>query len=364
MNLTLATSVAIAGLLTGPFLAAAPQEEPSVPKAQHSLVKESEVGLTIFVPKLISASDLLLFAKEMVETKFMVRLADGSVDSRDRFINMIDALGIQGKHAKREQLTALLENLDTRIGAVRGSARTDDMADDVRTMRMKCMSTASAMALLNNLNLHVIAAAVQETGNLVLRGPRETLDQVQRILREADRPLPQLIMHCEILEAVTPVNQGLAPGHSQYNVGPKLLTGDVAEALEGIVPGKKFARRAHLMLRSSIGGEQPIEISSAIAKSFGREVGAPNDPRLVFECIPSGWDPDSQSLTLDDCSVTLEVPNYQTIATGNGDETVKQFTGYSQQRIRSRLSLKAGETTVIGSLGGDPVYVALRFTVR
>ena len=364
MNLPLACSLAIAGLLTSSSFAAAPQEESTPDRRQRSFVDESEVGLSIFVPKLISASDLLRYSKEMTEGQFMVSLADGNVDRRDRFINMSDAIGIQGTKEKRAQLTALLESLDARIGAVRGTARSDDRAQDVRTMRMKCMSTESAMKLINSLGMPVTAASVKETGNLILQGPRATLDQVQRVLGEADKPLPQLTMHCEILEAVAPARSDLMPNHPKYKAGPKVLTGEVAKALEAINPGEQFARRAHLLLRSSVGGEQPIEISSAIAKSLSDDGDTPTKPRLIFRCVPSGWDPEAQTLTLDDCSVLLEVPTYQEMATGNGNERIKQFSGFTQQGISSRLSLKSGETTIIGSLGGDPVYVALRFTVR
>ena len=362
MNLTVAASVALAGLLTSPFLSAAPQEEVKPLPRQVDGIPESLVGLSIFVPEQIGARDLLRYSKEMTERGFIVALKSGGSAKRDYFIDMGEGIGIQGTEEDRVRLMKLLEGLDERIGAVR-TADQKKSKNEIRTLRLKFLSCDSAVTLIGRLGLPVNVASVQENGSLVLQGSSSSLDQLERVLGEADIRLPQLTMHCEILEAVTLDDSGRTPSHSAYRKAPELLTGDVAKALEAINPGKKFARRAHLLLRSSIGGQRPIEISSAIAQSFNVDAQSPVDPRLVFSCIPTGWDPETKALSLDQCSVRLEVPTFQVMTTGNGEKT-KQFTGYTEQGINSRLSLKAGETTVVGSLGGDPVYVALRFSVR
>lgn len=351
MNLTFASALAIVGLLTSPFLAAAPQEEQTGTSKQNGLVRESEVGLTLFAPKVLETRELMNYAVEMTGGVFLVQLESGAIDQRERFIDMTDAIGIQGTEGKRAKLSALLEGIDARIGEMRSETDTDSHIHDLRTMRMRCMSVDSAVLLVSRLGLPVNVAPVQETGNLILEGPRGALDKVQEILTEADKPLPQLTMHCEVIEAFTPADSDRTP-----------IAGDVAKALEAINPGKKFARRAHMLLRSSVGGQKSIEIASTIARSFNEVSESPTKPRMTFSCVPSGWDPESQTLTLDDCSALLQVPVFQEV--GNGNERIKQFTGYTEQGISSRLSLKAGETTVIGSLGGDPVYVSVRFTVR
>jgi hypothetical protein len=243
----------------------------------------------------------------------------------------------------------LLKELDQFLGESR-AARGAETSTVVRTVKLRSIGAGSAFNLLAQMASDIERQIVPEDGTIVLRGTQEAVARAESLLREVDQPAPQMTMQVTLIEALdsapsTPVG------------------GELGKALTGLMPGKQFQQVGRFMLRASVAGNSPVQISS----SFGNDSNA--KAKFSFQAESRSWDSERRVLTLGGCHVQNERPRYNVVTgrqqpVGAGESAMQQvLAGYDQEGFSTDLSLNMGQETVVGSLGGNALLVVLRFTV-
>lgn len=357
---TTITALTLLGLSLAPTTVATWVSPPAIPMQDEESAESSqpEIGLSLFVPKHLETKALIKYARLTMASSNISRK-----DARDRLVAMEGAIGVQGTQRMRDYYVGYLEDLDNRLGAV-SEARPETFSTS-RSVRLRSMSASSAVEVVDALGFNITRHAVSETGTVLLYGREQDVAIAHEMILEADKPLPQMTLHCEVIEPLeltwTELQMLPPKDPARAKAAKEILTGPVATALEKISPDRKFRRTGRAMVRGSIGGSRKIEIKSSLPKAES----APNDspgPRLRLQATPSCWDPETETLTLNTCEVTLDAPTFSTVM--KGETEIRNFAGFQSEGLSASLTLRAGETTVIGSLGGEPVYIALRFTVN
>lgn len=348
-----------------PLAALAPLAAP-VPQDERMDDPAQLIGLTMFVPEHGSASELIGYASEMVPSHFQAFAGPQRGMNLERLLLIRSAIGIQGTEVDRATIRGILAELDTNVGALEDGRAAfvpeDDPEPESHALRLKTMSPDAALRLIQGLGLPLDSHVVEETGTLVLTGDPELTQAALQLIDAADAPLPQMTLHCEIIEAVDV---------GSVSAGQE-VSAEVAQALSAVAPGKAFQRKGRVMVRSSVGGQRFVEVSTELPNKDGRASDPP--PRMTLEALPAGWDPETGTVTLKDCRVKLEIPTFHTVqappnltpnhSLAKAAALQRSFEGYRSQGLGADLSLRAGETTVIGSLGGTPHFVAMHFTVN
>lgn len=320
----------LAGALTAALAAAAVPLASSVPAPSPApqFDEGSVIGISFYVPKHVGADRLIDYALSTMKVQTI-----STNDERKRLVPMEGAIGIQGTDEERQRYAQELDRLDKQLGDL---AREIEAARPKRVARrvdLRALQPETAVELVDRLGNDVSSLIVEETGALVLQGLAGDIEGVTTVLAEVDVPRPQMRLYCELIEAYDP-EAGVDD--------PERLTGDFADAMEAIHPGKAFRRRGEAMVRSSVGGRRDVSLSS----TFPALGSGGSDLVLQLDARPTGWDAATNVLTLDSCTVE-----------------VTDLTSGSQ-RLSTALALEQGETTVIGSLGGSPIYISLRFTMQ
>lgn len=322
---------------------------------------ESELGFTIYEPRSLDARTLLRYVTELTDEKiryFYDDAASGVVEigSRRRFIAMGDVIGVQDFDAGRAAAMAVLLDIDTRLGAVKRGNSAPERANktQVRTVRLRTLDMRTATLLVNNISPELAVSPIVETGTIVLRGPVDAVGIAESLLREVDQPLPQVTLRCALIQAVDPDDEDT----------DGLMDGDVAQSLGRLLPGKRFRKVGELLLRGSAGGNAEFNVTSSLPELGKHAPSAAIPPaRVTFHATARVFDPETNTLTLDNCSMELEVPTIQVTSNGQGS-TQQNFAGYRTEGLSADLALRAGETTVVGSLGGDQIYISLSFEIE
>jgi hypothetical protein len=357
------TIISIAALLLPchPFTAAFVQDPVAVP--QQPRLMEEQVGLTLFQPRHANARDLIVYAKELTESnvQYLVQnSATGILDvrQRDRFVMVGSSIAVQGDEAGRKKGVDFLTELDAFMGKSRAErASLPEATTLIRTVRLRSMSVGSAIQLLDAMAANVEKQVVAEAGTIVLRGATDAVARAESLLLEVDKPAPQMTLHVTLIEAVdgaptTPV------------------TGDLGKALAGVMPGKQFQQSARFMLRGSVAGNAPLQISSSFGDHFDAKA------KFMFQAVSRSFDAERKVLTLGGCEVHSERPKFvpeNQSATGAPPGAIgpqgtqpgaaRLLAGYDKEGFTTDLSLNQGQDTVVGSLGGNALLVVLRFTV-
>lgn len=345
-------------------LEATPSQDPvAAPNAAQ--LTEDRIGLTLFRPIHANPRDLINYAKDLTESsiEFLVtNPGNGKAEHRrrDRFVVVEGSIGVQGDEAGRKQGVAFLTELDNFIGESRAE-RVAEATTLVRTVRLRSMGVGAALQLLDAMAAKVEKQVVAETGTIVLRGATEDVARAESLLLEVDKPAPQMTLHVTLIEAVD-------------SAPTTPIGGELGRALAGLLPGKQFQQAGRFMLRGSVAGDAPLELSS----SFGDHADAKF--RFAFQARSRSWDAERKVLTLGGCEVRNDRPKFTpqpqagsgapggsaAAATGSPGTPAtppQVHTGYEKEGFRTDLCLNQGQDTVVGSLGGSALLVVLRFTV-
>lgn len=329
---------------------AAPAPLAPTPIAQDQDPEESsdrqEIGMSFYVPKHLSPESLIKYVQETMEFERV----EGS--RRKIFEPMNGAITVQGRPTERDGYLRRLVELDEQLGAIGDATRNDrDRQGRVtKTVRVSTISPTSAVEMVRALGLAVASRAVDETATIVLSGDQKDVETCLQVIAEADIPLPQITLHCDIISATD--------GESSQSSG---LSQDVANALASLNQGKTFQRTGSVLVRGSVGSRSQMSIESVLD-------GATDDESVMLglNARPSGFDEDTGTLNLERFQVQILTTTRTKVAVEKADGSVHQSMGQDResQSIEASLALKADETTIVGSLGGEPVYIALRFTVE
>lgn len=332
------------------FQAAASQEPAAAPKPTQ--LTEDQIGLTLFRPIHIDARSLIKYAENLTESSIQFMMSNPATGQdelrqRDRFVHVEGSIGVQGDEAGRKEGVDFLTELDGFIGKSRAE-KVPEATTLVRTVRLRSMGVGSALQLLDAMASKVEKQVVAESGTIVLRGATEDVARAESLLLEVDKPAPQMTLHVTLIE----VTDG-APATP--------VAGDLGKALAGLLPGKQFQQAGRFMLRGSVAGNAPVQLSS----SFGEDPEAKS--KFVLRAASRSWDAERKVLTLAGCEVqsVRDVFTTQMLpeATGMKLAPVRVRTGSEEEGFQTDLALNLGQETVVGSLGGNALLVVLRFTV-
>lgn len=114
------------------------------------------------------------------------------------------------------------------------------------------------------------------------------------------------------------------------------------------------------LLRGAAGGNARLGLES----SFGGDGN--NGGRFNFEARARSWDQKSRTLALASCEFETSRPTVSNEANGEGAQSRAagtSFKGESREKLRTELTLREGQETVVGSLGGNSTLIVLRFTL-
>ena len=307
--------------------------------------KQDEIGMSIYVPEHINAKSLINYAKRTLEDKFVPE------SRREIFEEMNGVIVVQGRQADRERHLRHIVDLDHRLGAVAKQSGGKRAASEsmAATLRVSTISPASAVEMINALGFSVNAKSIGETGTVALFGSTEAVESCKKLIEQADTPLPQITLHCEIIQA----HDG---GETEHSGVP----GDVQKALAALNPGKSFRRTGSVLVRGSVGSGSHVSVRSTLNGSSDDE-----SISLQMSAHPSGFDESTGTLNLSrfEARLLTATPTHVEILQQNGSVLESGGEKTTRESIEASLSLKANETTIVGSLGGEPTYIALRFTI-
>lgn len=354
---TLTTCLALAAVLAADARAAQDQANDAdvrqgPGKVARPELAEGRLGLTIYRPEHAHPIQLIKLAGELVDRKVEFWSENPSTSApewklRDRFVQIENGIAVQDFDGERDKAAALLAYLDEQIGALRGASDAPT-TNSVRSVRLSTIGVSSATSLLQNLFPNVSRQAVPESGVVVLSGARADVDGAAALLAEVDRPMPQMTLQCTLIEAVA-------------GAGTSTVEPAIAGALGGFLPGKHFREGGRCIVRGTVSGDQPIQVSTSVPGLSGEGTQA---AQFQLGIGSRGYDVENGLLSLGRCTLHLQLPTYSRAPQpAGGAPNAAVFSGYQEQGATTDLALRAGETTIVGSLG-DSVFVALRATIE
>jgi type II secretory pathway component GspD/PulD (secretin) len=212
------------------------------------------------------------------------------------------------KHVQR--VREILARLDV-PGEVR-AARTE-----TREYAPRFLSIASVYAAVSAL---VDVSVLTDQGKAVLRGSGANMEEALALLERLDRPDPQVLLTCHLLEL------------TEQTGGPALPR-ELADNLQKLLPGSAFTQVGMALLKTSVGGE-PLAVQ---IESTGKRY------RLSF--TPAAFDAASGALTARGCMLVEE-----------------RDGGAARELFRTDAVLHAGEYTVLAATGATPRLLVVRVT--
>lgn len=323
--------------------------------ARYAAIMESKLGLTIYRPESVSAVTLVRYANEVTSgnvTFARIEPVSGTLDldRRDRFLVMENLIGVQDFEDGRKAAIDVLKQLDAMLASPESGEPTSPKSSlEVRSIRLRTLDLDTASALVEGVAPAIRQTKIKETGTLVLQGLPAEVELAAGTLAEIDQPLPQITLHVSLIQATVSGNPT-----DQPKANP-----EVAAALSKVLPGKQFHEVGTLMLRGSSGGGAFLEVSSSLLGMSEHEEKM--NARVTWSASARGLDPKTKTLSLDGCRLLLEIPTFTT--TTNGVTNQVNFAGYRKEGLTTDLAVRADQTTVLGSLGGEPIYVSVRFAI-
>lgn len=343
-------TTALLALSLLPAMASKAPAAPSAPSPQLTeeglpeIKDSSDIKLSFYRPKTHPLS-LVQSAREVTTPKVSwneINLGGGWVtQSRDRFVIMNEVIAIQDFPEGLAEAQEMLQRLDEELSRSAAATAKEKPSRGQTTLRLSRMSPAEADVLISSTWPGVLTIGYTENlGLITLSGDADIVDQARALIGEADQPVPQLLLTWSLIEAVAP--DQLVPGSE--------APAEVARALQPLAPGKAFRRSDDFVVRGAAGGGAHLKIQSSVASIEGTTPKQPGD--ISISVNARGWESKSRQLHLKDCEIVIQRRMTQGTATTS-----------TSDRLVTDLSIREGETNVIGSLGGDHLFVALTVTV-
>lgn len=159
---------------------------------------------------------------------------------------------------------------------------------------------------------------VMERGLIVLHDSTPAMESALALLRRIDEPEKQVLLTCLLLEVGA---SGQGPG----------LPRELTDNLQRLLPQSSFAQVGMAMLKTSVGGQDPLSVQ---IESTGK--------RYRFSLVPVAFDEETGSLNVTDCKLLEEA--------GDG----------SRELFRTNTVLRGGEYTVLAATGATPRLLVVR----
>lgn len=188
--------------------------------------------------------------------------------------------------------------------------------------------------------------------NLLLVEERdERLEEIATLIERIDRPAPQLQVTALILQS-NPL--GTAAG------GTAGLPAELGQALALMAPSAEFSVLSSAVLRCTVRPDRRCKLSSSedLSKSVASEAAAhlagvppaSNPSRWDLSFVPAAFDAEHGTLELSQCNFELQ----------RGQGRGAPASNSANQSFETEFTAIVGEWTVIGAVGAQPVFVALR----
>lgn len=316
-------SLLLAGLLPSTLLSA--QDEGDGGYDSYPLLSAEEIVTTFYTPEHLGADELLDLAGMLYGRAIFVAERGGyEADSIDNLHSVGDALLIYDDQANTERLLAGLQVLD------RPSAQVPDARPALTTATWApgYISLDSAFEALGPFRREIVVdantsdARLQENlsllgdqNMLVLRDSGPQVEQMLALLASIDRPEPQLQVWATVVYAVAGANL------RADNTAPP-APAELTNELKRLVPFEHFFTASMGLVRSSARSEQ-IRIET--------------DKGDELHLRPEAFDAKTGTLT-----------------------TLIHFDGAGDFDFETRTSITAGEYTVLGASGQQPLFLVLR----
>lgn len=345
-----------------PLSSAAPfQEQPAGTPAglneeQIELLEtrsKDRLRLSIFEPQFSQAQELIPLVEQLTSGEVSYYfLSEGLLasSSRDRFVPIVDAVGVQDFADGLEEADRLLSELDEIIGARKEQQATKEPSSFTATYQAKTVSAEDLVLAIRGQVRDLNIQSNPTINSLVMRGDLSSIQVAKRVLGELDVPQQQFRLQCMLLR-------------SGSSAGPA-LPAELLAGLAELLPRENYALEGNSMLHGTVGSERRIHVSSFLDEKIA---GVPLE-RYELEADASAFDAESQTLTLSDFQFEFATPRLKpdpsTVTLRKPDPATSGAAEYDEQRLSTNLTLRRGEYTVVGMLGSggsNQKLVVLRF---
>jgi hypothetical protein len=336
--MTSLTIALLAILMTAPVVTAqdvnSATEQPDVLDVSPPVFEADTLILRYYTPQVADSHSVANVMERFYRREFYVKAKDGSTSGPVRNIQAFgDSVMIYDTPEFVDRMMAAMESLELATSSERERAE-ERAANETLTVAQyspRYQPVKNLYRALEPFRQEVIVGsdvisgrarhhtawnvtALDEPATLVLRDTAASVDQMLGLLRDMDVPAPQVLVTVWLLSGSHEQDQGHLPRQ-------------LVENLSRLVPYASFTRESMGVLRSSVIAGQAMTIRG--------DVG----PQDSFELrlIPGGYDVENQQLAITSCEFSTGV-----------------------QAFTTSTVVRAGEYTVLGATGSDPVFVVLQ----
>ncbi len=302
-------------------------------RGEEFFILSSELKLLTFRPEHASTKDLLRVIDGLFEDQLTVLEREGGKPRPVRRFQLFgNAILIRDTSAGAKPLLETLEQLDLEARSVPAA---DESLVTYRPRFKSAQHLFEAVLPLTRQSAEnaPIDLTITTGGLLVLRDRKETAGRVLGFLKEIDRPDPQLMLICQLIQ-----------GCSAEDSGGGKVAPEIENELKKMLPIPAFSTLATGVIRCSSYSQQPLTL--VLCYPGGS---------CEISMQPEAFDAQTGLLTVGSCKFEvrgLTVPGPQ--------------AGVSSQSFNSvftRLSMTAGRYTVLGAVGADPYFMVVKVSV-
>lgn len=293
------------------------------------LMSASDMTMTFYTPNNVNEKELAKLAQSIHGRNISIKEKGGHFATPVRNIQTLgDALLIYEDEAGAQRILAWCQQIDAAMKSEQEPAKQELTVTEWRPKNMSLMTGHSSLTpfhrnvrefrdgqfISENPNITLL----KDQGTLVLRDTPRQIEAMVALLDRIDQPEEQLMLTAMVItgQKDAAVDQGDVP--------PELT-----QHLSQMVPFDTFRTESLGMVRSSA-RSRDIQISMGERNSTGQQ---PN--HLIIR--PEAFDPETATLT-----------------------AVCEFRSADGLTFETRTTIQAGEYTVLGASGSQPLFCVLR----
>ncbi|MHC5211342.1 MAG: hypothetical protein ACYTG2_11540 [Planctomycetota bacterium] len=300
------------------------------------VVPEQELILHYYTPKHSDAYELAQILSQLAGRMFFAQAQDGTASAPISNVRTFGNVVVLYDRVKRvEQLVTILAELEA--ANVLPAAQADELV--VVEYEPQYIPTNALLEVLSPLRRQIPqpsilksrgqqpgqggwvqnVTGISQPATIVLRDTRENVEEMLALMKRLDVAPPQAQLTCWLLRGAEEETDSRLPG-------------ELVQNLSRLVPTEHFEQLSMSMISTSVQPGQPQRLVSDFS-NFGERA------RFELDLISSGFDRSAGVLPLTRC----------------------RFEATSGQEFETSVTLKAGEYTVLGAAGADPLFVVLKF---
>lgn len=313
-------------------------------------VKESELVLRYYTPMEVHGLDELEgVAARLFGPRTTYVGSDGTWSVTDRFLELDDTLIIRDSAENAEEIVRTLREIEAQVHAPEPE-EPEEPPISIETFeyrprygRIRGLERFWRELVLPPTDMFdggriVENISDQGGGTIFVQETPARMAAIREYLERVDVPVQQATFSFLVIRGLD--TAGVA------EVGAGGVPAELSEHLRRLVPMEGFRLLSTGLLRSSV--RDPLRISTRSSA----------DVRFDLSLQPAAFDPETGELTLEKCAFVA-----QTRAPSPNGGGAQAGAAWDEQSFETALSLRAGEYTVLGSVGPDPLFVVLKLTL-